>query len=90
MKCNAIQAIAPHSRYVAVWAVCRTSANVCASVWPTPYNTSMLVTAKCQGPAPFGVGTSTAMLPATKQTSPAMGPTPAMESMQKNAAYISR
>ena len=31
----------------------------------------MLIIAKCQGPAPLGVGTTTAILPATNNNSPA-------------------
>ena len=39
-----------------------------ASVSATPYRMSMVFTAKCHGPAPFGVGTMTAIDPTMKVT----------------------
>ena len=44
----------------------------------------MVFTAKCQGPAPFGVGTTTAMLPTMKVTKAHAIPKCEVPSKQKN------
>ena len=44
---------------------------------------SMVLTAKCQGPAPLGVGTMTAMEPTMKVTSAQPNPKSAVKSKQK-------
>jgi hypothetical protein len=45
---------------------------------------SIVFTAKCQGPAPLGVGTITAMLPTMNVTNAHYNPRPAVASKQKN------
>ena len=46
----------------------------------------MVITAKCHGPAPLGVGTMTAKVPTTNITSPADRPKCAEKSKAKKAA----
>ena len=60
------------------------STKLSASVSPTPYNMSIVFTAKCHGPAPFGVGTITAMLPTMNVTRAQAMPRCEVDPKQKN------
>ena len=73
----------PSSATSSVWVLCTINAKTEASVELTPYNIIMLITAKCHGPAPLGVGTTTAMLPATNNRRPANTDSPLLNGKQK-------
>ncbi len=63
--------------------VCMISTKYSAEWAATPYKMSMVFTVKCQGPAPLGVGTRTAMLPTTNVTRPQERPKDEVKSKQK-------
>ena len=56
------------SRVCKAWTI---SANMMAWSMEMPNCINTTLTAKCQGPAPLGVGTSTAMVIMQKESSPA-------------------
>lgn len=66
-----------------VCVLCTIRAKASESADDTPYIIIMLIMAKCHGPAPLGVGTTTAILPATKSKSPAAIDSPPVNSKQK-------
>ena len=72
----------PQSRYIMVWQKCSTNDIIWASLVLAPYMPSIFTMARFQGPAPLGVGTSTATLLAAKQASPATGPNAAVDGRQ--------
>lgn len=68
----------------AVCNVCTIRTNVSALRASMPYRIRIVLTAKCHGPAPFGVGTITAILPTMKLTMAALKPSGDIKSKQRN------
>ena len=80
---RAIHAYMPSKATKRVCTECTISTKYRASVSATPYKISIVLTAKCQGPAPFGVGTITAMEPTMNVTNAHDSPKWAVASKQK-------